>query len=119
MAITFQVLKYLPSIGAPDSVLLNAVLAGDYVTDIGGTVINLNPGTFLDPNGVGILGEPLNPPKTPPSIYACELANGVYAQLTPGSTLANSTITLWTNDDAEFGSDAYPAGTLIVELPLR
>jgi hypothetical protein len=117
--ITFQVLKYEPSIGAPDDVLLKAVMTGDYATAQGGTVINLNPSAFADPNGVGVLGEPLNPPVTPPSIESCQLANGVYAELTPGTTLVNSTITLWDSEGSEFGNAAYPVGTLVVKLPLR
>ena len=117
--ITFQVLKYDPSIGAPDSVLLNAVTNGNYTTGVGGTTVDLDPAKFADPNGVGILGEPLNQPVTPPSIAACALANGVYAQLTPGATLNANKITLWNSEGSEFGTGAYPAGTLVVRLPLR
>ena len=116
--ITFQVLKYEPSLN-PDSVLLNCVTSGDYVTAQGGTTVDLDPSTFSDPNGVGVLGEPLNQPVTPPSIESCALAGGVYAQLTPGATLNANKISLWTNNDAELGNTAYPAGTLVVRLPLR
>jgi hypothetical protein len=119
MGIKFQVLKYVPSIGAPDAVLLNSVMSGNYVPGQGGTTVDLNPGTFSDPNSVGVLGEPLNQPTTPPSIESCQLAAGVYAQLTPGATLATNKISLWTNNNAELGNTAYPAGTLVVKLPLR
>jgi len=115
--ITFQVLRYEPSIN-PDTVILNAVMSGNYVTGQGGTTVNLNPSTFTDPNGVGILGVPLSQPTTPPSIDACALANGVYAELTPGATLAANKIVLWNSEGSEFGNAAYPAGTLTIRLPL-
>lgn len=119
MGITFQVLRYEPSIGAPDSVILNAVMAGNYVTGQGGTTVDLDPSTFTDPNGIGILGDPLNQPKTPPSIETCQLAGGDYAQITPGATLNANKISFWTNNNAELGNGAYPAGTLTIKLPLR
>ena len=116
--ITFQVLKYAPEIN-PDHVLLNAVMTGNYVTGQGGTTVNLNPSTFADPNGIGILGEPLALPKLPPYVEACALANGVYAQLNVGTNLSNCQIELFTNAAGELGNGAYPAGTLIIDLPLR
>ena len=117
--ITFQVLRYEPSIGAPDSVILNCVTSGNYVAAQGGTTVDFDPAKFADPNGIGILGGPLNPPKTPPSIENCQLANGDYAQITVGATLNAYKISFWTNNNAELGNGAYPAGTLTIKLPLR
>jgi hypothetical protein len=118
--LAFKVLKYLPSIGAPDSVLLGVTPTGNYTT--GGDTANLNPSTFSDPNGVGVLGDPLNQPTTPPSIHSQSLS-GYYAQLIPGATLATNKIQFFASEGSELAQGAYPAailnGSLTVELPLR
>ena len=122
MSLAKKVLKYIPSIGSPDSVLLAITPSGNYTTAIGGDPLDLNPKTFTDPNGVGVLGEPLNQPKTPPTIQAQAL-DGYYAQLIPGATLGANAIAFYEAEGTELGNGAYPAailnGTLTVELPLR
>jgi hypothetical protein len=120
--LAFSVLKYIPSIGAPDSVLLKCTPSGNYTTAEGGDTANLNPKTFTDPLCVGVLGEPLNQPATPPSIKEQALG-GYYAQLIPGATLGANAIAFYESEGNELGSGGYPAaitgGTLTVELPLR
>ena len=121
MGLTAKVLRYEP-INNPDSVILGITAAGNYTTAVGGSTLNLNPSQFSDPNGVGVLGEPMNQPATPPSVQAQAMA-GYYAQLIPGATLAVNKVAFYASEGAELGTGAFPAailnGTLTVRLPLR
>jgi hypothetical protein len=122
MALKGSILKYVPTIGSPDYALVKVTPSGNYVTAVGGDALNLNPSALTDPNGVGLLGQPLSQPTEPPSIEGEALA-GYYAQLVPGATLDANKITFWVSEAGELGSGAYPAailnGTLVVKVPLR
>lgn len=113
-----SILKYTPR-SNPDYAILLIAVTGNYVA--GGDTINLNPSAIKDPNGVGLLGDPLNQPKTPPTIDAQALG-GYYAQLDPGTTLATNKIQFYTSEGNELAAGAYPAGitggTLTVKLPV-
>lgn len=119
MALAAQLLAYRPLIN-PDHAILKVVASGSYVTVTGDT-LNLNPSSWSDPNGKGLLGEPLNATKLPPSVDDQNLG-GYYAQFVPGTTLANGKIHFYLSEGSELGSGAYPAaitgGVLTVKVPL-
>lgn len=120
MAISqIKLLGYLPT-DSPDWAVVQPVFGGNYVT--GGDTFNQNPAGWTDPNGLGLLGEPTNPTKMPPSIET-ENIGGYYGQFIPGATLATSKVKLFAPGGAEVAAGAMPAaisgGTLTVRIPLR
>lgn len=120
MAVTsIKLLGYLPT-DSPDWAIVQPVMGGNYVT--GGDTLNLNPAVWTDPNGKGVLGEPLNPTAIPPAVDS-ENIGGNYAQVIPGATLATTKIKLFAPGGAEVGAGAMPAaisgGVITVRVPLR
>lgn len=119
MALAFKVLRYTPA-NNPDTVELGVTVSGNYVTN--GDTANLNPSQYADPNGLGVLGEPLSQPVTPPSVVE-ENLGGYYANVVPGATLAANLIKFYQPGGAEVAAGAYPAaitgGTLTIRVPLR
>ena len=113
-----SILKYTPR-SNPDYAVIKITASGNYVA--GGDTLNLNPSAITDPNGVGLLGDPLNQPRTPPAIDA-ESLSGYYAELIPGATLATNKIQFFLSEGNELAAGAYPAaitgGTLTVRLPV-
>lgn len=120
MALAPKLLGYLPT-DSPDWAVIQAVASGSYTTVTGDT-LNLNPSSWTDPNGKGLLGEPLNATTMPPSIET-ENLGGYYAQFVPGTTLANGKVHFYSSQGSELGSGAYPAaitgGVLTIKVPLR
>jgi hypothetical protein len=121
MAVTqVKLLRYEPSIGAPDFALVQPVEAGNYSTN--GDTVNLNPGSWTDPNGIGILGEPTNLPSLPVAIDS-EAIGGYYAQWSAGTTLGNGKLVLYQPGGAQVAAGAVPAaisgGTIVLRVPLR
>jgi hypothetical protein len=109
--ITTQVLKYSPP-GVPDRVFLKGIFTGNYA--LGGDTFNLNPSSYTDPNGKGVLGYPDTVPSVTPAVFAQNFT-GAYALyqaiVVPGTTLANFKIQIMSGG-AELGAGAYPAGIL-------
>ena len=110
--------RYMPR-SIPDFALAKITRTGNYVA--GGDLVNLNPGTWTDPNGIGVLGYPVNVPKTPVAVDS-ESDSGYYAQVVPGATLATFKIQYFSSQGAELAAAAYPAGilngTLVLRVPL-
>jgi hypothetical protein len=119
MALTPKLLAYRPIIN-PDHAIVQFVASGNYPNP-GGDTANLNPSSWSDPNGKGLLGDPLNPTTVPPSIET-ENIGGYYAQFVPGTTLANGKIHFYASEGSELANGAYPAaisgGVLTVKVPL-
>lgn len=119
MANKLTVLRYTPP-GTPDTAELGVTPSGNYVA--GGDLMNLNPSAFTDPNGVGVLGEPLAVPKTPPAVDV-ENAAGYYAEIVIGATLAAFKLQWFQPGGAEVAAGAYPAQILAavakIRMPLR
>ena len=118
MANAVAIQRYTPK-GIPDFALIKVSRSGNYVA--GGDIVNLNPGTWTDPNGVGILGYPLNVPKLPIAVDS-EADQGYIATIVPGATLAAFKIQYWSAEGVELGAGAYPAaisgGSLVLRVPL-
>lgn len=118
MANAVALQKYDPQFG-PRFALLKITRSGNYVA--GGDAVNLNPGTWTDPNGLGILGDPLNVPQTPVAVDS-EADQGYIATIVPGATLATFKIQYWSAEGVELGAGAYPAaisgGSLVLRLPV-
>lgn len=121
MALAPKLLGYFPTIGAPDWAVIQAVASGSY-TIVTGDTLNTSPSAWSDPNGKGILGEPLALTTIPPSVET-ENLGGYYAQFVPGTTLSNGKIHFYSSQGAELASGAYPAaitgGVLTIKVPLR
>lgn len=119
MALALKVLRYTPA-DNPDTVELGVTASGNYVTS--GDTANLNPSTYTDPNGLGVIGQPLSQPVTPPSVVG-ESLSGYYAQLIPGTTLATNKIQFFQPGGTEVSAGAYPAqitgGKLTIRVPLK
>jgi hypothetical protein len=118
MANSSAVTAYTPP-GTPDTVELAVTPSGNYAA--GGDTINLNPSAFRDPNGVGVLGQPLSVPTRRVRVVANN-AGGYYPQFVPGATLATSKLQWFAPGGAEVAAGAYPAAItgaqVTVYLPL-
>lgn len=106
MANKLAVVKYTPP-GILDTVELADTISGNYVA--GGDTLNLNPSTFTDPNGVGIVGYPDAVPSRAVRVVVNN-ADGYYAQVVPGTTLAGFKLQWFTSEGNELAAGAYPAG---------
>lgn len=118
MAQACAIQRYTPRMN-PDFALVKVARTGNYTT--GGDTVNLNPGTWTDPNGVGLLGQPLAVTKTPVAVDS-EADVGYYAQIVAGATLATFKIQYFASEGAELAQAAYPAailnGSLVLRIPL-
>lgn len=119
MALAPKLLGYLPT-DNPDWAVIQAVATSNYVT--GGDTLSVAPAAYTDPNGKGVLGEPLGLTTIPPSTET-ENIGGYYAQFIPGTTLANGKVKFYQSQGAELAAGAYPAailnGVLTFKVPLR
>lgn len=118
MANSLAVNRYTPP-GTPDTVELAVTPSGDYVTD--GDALNLDPSTFEDPNGIGVLGQPLNVPVGKVTVDV-ENADGYYAQIVPAATLAAFKLLWFSTEGTQLAAGAYPAAItgaqIVIRLPL-
>lgn len=105
---------------SPQFALVKVTRTGNYTT--GGDPVNLNPSAWSDPNGMGLLGEPLAVPGLPVAIDS-EADTGYYAQIVAGATLAAFKIQYFTSEGNELAQAAYPNailnGTLVLRVPLK
>ena len=119
MALKGSILRYTPP-GVPDTAEVLVTPSGNCVA--GGDTMSINPKDWTDPNGVGLLGEPLSVPTSPPTVEVNNLG-GAYAQWIVGSSLTNGKIQFFAAGGADFGSNPYSAGILagqiILRVPLR
>jgi len=87
-------------------------LTGNYT--LGGDTLNLNPSSFGDPNGIGLLGYPDHVPGIAPTVFSQNFT-GAYqlyqASVVPGTTLGNFKLQI-ASGGVELGAGAYPAGLL-------
>lgn len=115
MSIAVAVAKYSPAVN-PDRVILKLTFSGNYV--LGGDTVNLNPASWSDPNDVGVIGNPLNPPSIDPSVYSTTYTGssvGGSVAIVPGTTLATYKLQQFVpggNAGVELSAGAYPAGIL-------
>jgi len=111
MALSLTLLKYSPNVN-PDRILLKVGFSGSYVA--GGDTLNINPASYLDPNGVGVLGYPTTPPLVVPGVFHENLTDstgpGAYVQVIPGATLGTYKLQAFNHGGAELSAAAYPAG---------
>lgn len=116
MALAVSILKYSGEVD-PDTVYLKVVPSGAYAS--GGDTLNLNPGTWSDPAGKGVIGSPLNPPAVNPTVEAVVAMTGVglgsTAQVVPSTALATYKLQIFPsggNQGVELGAGNYAAGIL-------
>lgn len=110
MSIAVAVAKYSPAVN-PDRVLLKLTFSNNYTQT--GDTLNLNPASWSDPNGVGVIGNPLNPPSINPSGYSTTFTGadlGGTVTVVPGTTLATYKLQVFAPGGAELSTGAYPAG---------
>lgn len=121
MPIAVAVAKYSPAVN-PDRVILKLTFTGNY-TQTAGDTLNLNPASWSDPNGVGVIGNPLNPPSINPQVISNNF-NGTDASdvafVVPSTSLATYKLRIFAIGGTELSTAAYPAdilaGNMFIEM---
>lgn len=104
MAVKLKVIANYPT-DAPNTVKVQAVFSGSYVT--GGDTLNLNANNFTDPGLIGLIGPFDNLPIEVTSHDAG--TDGYYSEPIPGATLATYKLRLWQPGGTEVAAGAYGA----------